>query len=107
MAFSKFTLYNQKWQLISGFAKALGFPGRLEILIKLQMEGPITVQQIAKGHPICLETISGHLKILREAHLVIAEERYPYTFYRVHEKNMKKAQEALARFFSQFVEGIA
>jgi DNA-binding transcriptional ArsR family regulator len=103
MAFSKFNLYNQEWQLISGFAKALGFPGRLEILVKLQMEGPITVQQIAKGHPICMETISGHLKILREAHLVIAEERYPYTFYRVHTKNMKKAQEALARFFSQFV----
>jgi hypothetical protein len=40
MAFSKFNLYSQELQLISGFNKALGFPGRLEILIKLQMEGP-------------------------------------------------------------------
>ena len=102
MAFSKFTLYSQELQIISGFARALNFPGRLEILIKLEMEGPLTVQQLAKGHPICMETVSGHLKILRKAHLVIAEERYPYTFYRVHEKNMRKAQEVLAKFFSQF-----
>jgi DNA-binding transcriptional ArsR family regulator len=104
MAFSKFTLYSQEFQLIGGFFKALSFPGRLEILIKLQMEGPLTVQQIAKGHPICMETISGHLKILRAAHLVIAEERYPYTFYRIHGKNMKKAIEALAGFFNYFLE---
>jgi ArsR family transcriptional regulator len=106
MAFSKQSLYSQESQMISGFAKALGFPGRLEILIKLQAEGPLTVQQLAKGHPICMETLSQHLKILREAQLVIAEERYPYTFYRVHEKNMKKAQEVLAMFFMHFVEGI-
>jgi DNA-binding transcriptional ArsR family regulator len=106
MAFSKFTLYSKEWQLISGFAKALCFPGRLEILYQLQKEGPITVQQLAKGHPICMETISGHLKILREAHLVIAEERYPYTFYRIHEKNMKKAKEALAGFFNYFLEDV-
>jgi DNA-binding transcriptional ArsR family regulator len=102
MAFPKRSLYSQESQLLSGFAKALSFPGRPEILLKLHTEGPLTVQQLAKGHPICMETISGHLKILREAHLVIAEERYPYTFYRVHEKNMKKAQEVLAKFFSHF-----
>jgi DNA-binding transcriptional ArsR family regulator len=107
MAFSKHSLYSHESQLISGFAKALGFPGRLEILLKLQSEGPLTVQRLGKGHPICLETLSGHLKILRKAHLVIAEERYPYTFYRVHEKNMKKAQEVLANFFSHFVGEMA
>ena len=102
MAFPKTHLYSKESQMLSGFAKALGFPGRAEILLKLHAEGPLTVQQLAKGHPICMETVSGHLKILREAHLVIAEERYPYTFYRVHEKNMRKAQEVLAKFFSQF-----
>jgi|WetSurMetagenome_2_1015567.scaffolds.fasta_scaffold392243_1 DNA-binding transcriptional ArsR family regulator len=102
MAFSKQTHYKEESQITSGFAKALGFAGRIEILIKLEEEGPLRVQAIAKGHPICMETLSGHLKILREAHLVIAEERYPYTFYRVHEKNMIKAKEMLLRFFSYF-----
>ena len=89
--------------MISGFFKALGFPGRIEIVIKLQIEGPLTVRQLAKGHPICMETISQHLKILRKAQLVIADERYPYTIYRVHKANMKKAKKALDRFFSHFV----
>ncbi len=102
MAFSKYFLYNQEVQLISGFARALGFPGRLEILLKLQSEGPLCVQEIAKGHPISMESLSNHLKILREAQLVIAVERFPYTFYSVHEENMKKAKEALAGFFSHF-----
>jgi len=106
MAFSKHSLYSQELQIISGFAKALNFPGRLEILIRLELEGPLTVQQLAKGHPICMETVSGHLKILRKFHLVIAEERYPYTFYSVHKKNMMKAREMLARFFSYFVMDI-
>ena len=80
----------------------MGYAGRIEILLRLESEGPITVDELAKGHPICLETLSQHLKILRMAHLVIAEEKYPYTFYRVHNANLKKAKEAFALFFNQF-----
>ena len=101
MAFSKHHLYPQDAQIVSGFAKALGFPGRIEILLQLQAEGPISVQPLAKGHPISQETLSQHLKILREAQLVIAEERFPYTFYQVHESNLVKAKEAFAQFFNK------
>ncbi|HZV43928.1 MAG TPA: helix-turn-helix transcriptional regulator [Saprospiraceae bacterium] len=105
MAFSKQSLYSRELQIISGFMKALSFPGRLEILLKLESEGPLTVNQLAKGHPICRETISQHLKILRKAHLVIADERYPYTLYRVHVANMRKARKALDWFFKHFSGG--
>jgi len=104
MAFSKHFLYSQEFQLISGFARALAFPGRLEILLKLQAEGPLCVQVLAKGHPISMESLSGHLKILRQAQLIIAEERFPYTFYRIHEKNLKKAIEVLNNFFKRLNE---
>ncbi len=99
MAFSKQSLYSQEFQLISSFSRALAFPGRLEILLKLQTEGPLCVQVLAKGHPISKESLSGHLKILRQAQLIIAEERFPYTFYRIHDKNLEKAIEVLNNFF--------
>lgn len=102
MAFSKHSLYRKESQLVGGFARALAYAGRIEILLKLESEGPITVDELAQGHPICMETLSQHLKILRMAHLVIAEEKYPYTFYRVHNANLKKAREAFALFFNQF-----
>lgn len=101
MAFSKHSLYNQEFQLISGFARALAFPGRLEILLKLQAEGPLCVQVLAKGHPISKESLSGHLKILRKAQLIIAEERFPYTFYRIHDRNLEKAINVLNGFFKR------
>lgn len=104
MAFSKQHLYQQQSQLASGFFKALSYSGRLEILFKLYTDGPLCVQDIAKDHPISREALSGHLKILRTAGLVIAEERFPYTFYSIDEKNMDKAEEVLIKFFNQLKE---
>jgi len=102
MAFSKQSLYNIDLQILAGFAKAIGYSGRIEMLLFLEAEGPCTVKELAKGHPICAETLSQHLKILREAQLVIAEEKYPYTIYRIHKGNMARMRKAFAWFFSQF-----
>jgi DNA-binding transcriptional ArsR family regulator len=102
MAFPKHALYSQESQATSNFFRALGFPGRLEILMQLELEGPLSVQQLAKSHPICKETLSQHLKILREAGLVIANEKFPFTYYRVHKANLKKARKLFDRFFSHF-----
>lgn len=107
MAFSKHHLYKRESQLLGGFARAIGYSGRIEILLTLESEGPMTVHALSKGHPICMETLSQHLKILREAHLVIAEESYPYTYYRVHEANLAIARELFAQFFSHFGQKMA
>ena len=102
MAFSKHSLYKIDSQFLGGFARAIGYSGRIEILLMLEEEGPMRVKDLAKSHPICKETLSQHLKILREAQLVIAEESYPYTYYSVHEANLVKAREAFAEFFKHF-----
>jgi len=104
MAFSKQNLYPENTQLTSSLFKALSFPGRLEILEKLLSEGPLCVQDIAKGHPISRETLSGHLKILRKVQLIIAEERFPYTFYSVHKENLLKAIEIMIDYFNKLKE---
>jgi DNA-binding transcriptional ArsR family regulator len=102
MAFSKRLLYHQELQIISHYARALGFPGRLDILLKLHSTGPLCVQDIAVGHPICKETLSEHLKLLRETQLIAAEERYPYTIYHLDEYNMEKAKEVMNGFLTRF-----
>lgn len=99
MAFSKFNLYPQDLQLVSHIAFPLSYPGRLRILLKLHTEGTLHVAEIAKDHPISAKTLSEHLKILREAQFVTAEESYPYTYYTIHEKNMMLAEESLNTFF--------
>ena len=99
MAFSKSFLYPEELRLISQIAFPLSYPGRLRILLKLHTEGTLSVAEIAKDHPISAETLSGHLKILREAQLVTAEEHYPYTYYTIHEKNMMVAEKTLDSFF--------
>ena len=100
MAFSKQHLYRQDTQIASATFKALSYSGRLEILFKLYSEGPLCVQDLALGHPISREALSCHLKILRIAGLIIAEERFPYTFYSVDENNIDKAEEILIQFFA-------
>lgn len=101
MAFSKQNLYRPESQIAGSFFKALSYSGRLEILFKLYAEGPLCVQDLSIGHPISREAISCHLKILRIAGLINAEERFPYTFYSIDEKNIDKAEEVLINFFNQ------
>ena len=91
MAFSKANLYPADLQLTSATMKAFANPARLQILFFLHVHGPCRVQEIAENHPVSLETISGHLAILREDHLVSYAERFPYTFYQLDQDNMPKA----------------
>jgi len=101
MAFPKSHLYPPDSQIASAIFKALAYSGRLEILFKLYAEGPLCVQDLAQGHPISREALSDHLKTLRVAGLIIAVERFPYTFYSVDEYNIDKAEEVLINFFKQ------
>lgn len=102
MAFSKQYLYNPTDQITSGFAHALSHPARLLIIKQLITHGPCAVQVIAEAHPIHKEALSGHLKILRVAGLVKCEERFPYTFYSIDKKNLKKAYKYLSDFLEEF-----
>jgi len=102
MALSKQHLYPNEDQIISHYAKALSHPARLKILKQLQLEGPLCVQIIAQNHPISLEALSGHFKILREAQLVDFQEHFPYTFYAVNITNLKTAFKLLELFITFF-----
>lgn len=98
MAFTRNHLYAISDRQTSDFAKALSHSARLLIIRKLQKEGPLTVGRIAKLHPISLQAISQHLSILRKSKLVDCWEKYPYTFYCMNAKNLKKAKKCMISF---------
>ncbi len=102
MAFSKSNLYDPDDQMTSFFFKALAYPGRMEILRKLHYEGPLCVYNLGLTQHISKESLSDHLRILRNASLIVCEERFPYTFYDLDEKTMEKAIKLIIEYLKIF-----
>ena len=85
-------------QITGGYAHAFSHAARILIIKQLLTNGPSPVQVIAEDHPIHKESLSDHLKILRHFNLVEWEEKYPYTFYAAHYKNLEAASKYLTAF---------
>ncbi len=74
----------QSW---AGLFKALSHPVRVQILdILSRYEGQVCVCDLESQFDLSQPTISHHLKVLRQAGLVIAEQRGQWLFYRVQPK---------------------
>ncbi len=102
MAYSRQHLYNKEDQIASYFAKALSHSARLILLQKLYLEGPNTAGNLAKLHPISIQAISQHLRILRNADLVTSWEKFPNTFYKINKKNFNKMKRYLKAYLDKF-----
>ena len=85
--------------------KALGDPHRRAI-VELLGSGPRSVQEIADGLPISRPAVSRHLRLLKDAGLVIDESKGARRLYQLHGAGVEAAQkyldevwgEATARF---------
>jgi hypothetical protein len=102
MALSKENLYDPTDLEKSHYFAALSYPARLKILRQLEAESVMCVKQIAKDHPISKETLSDHLRILREAGLVDWVEKFPFTFYWINKTNLARAKKCCREFFEAF-----
>ena len=98
MAFSKSRLYPKGHQVVSGYARAFAHSARVMIIKHLSEIGSCCVEELMKNHPISQPTMSGHLKILREAGLIIYKETYPKTIYAIDQKNLRLAKKYLRKF---------
>jgi DNA-binding transcriptional ArsR family regulator len=91
--------------LIGDPFEALGDPNRRAILALLRGGGR-SVGQLADELPISRPAVSRHLRLLREAGLVVEEPRGTRRIYRLHEQGLDAVQayleqvwgEAAARF---------
>ncbi len=103
MAFSKANRYELDAQRRNELFKAVSYPARQKIIEQLSVEGPCTVQELCKKHPISRTTMSFHLKILRECNLVSCEEKFPHTYYELNWEKIEEAKELLGGFFTGLV----
>lgn len=72
------------WETFSRFFSALGDTTRQQILLVFEPGEEICVNDIARLFKISRPAISHHLKVLREAELLVCEKRGKEVFYRVN-----------------------
>ncbi|MEO6728837.1 MAG: metalloregulator ArsR/SmtB family transcription factor [Candidatus Dojkabacteria bacterium] len=71
---------------------ALGEPTRLSIVELLAMQGRLTATQIASKFSVSAAAISQHLKVLREAKLVIMEKNAQQRIYQIDKKTIHEVE---------------
>ena len=77
--------------------KALGHPVRVQMLDILSRHGgQVCVCDLESQFELSQPTISHHLKVLRQAGLVAAEQRGQWIFYRVQPQTIETVQVFLA-----------
>ena len=80
---------------ISQILKAMSHPVRLQ-MVELLMQRRMCVRSLARHFEVSEPTLSVHLKVLKNAGLIVGEKKSYYMHYRVIRENI----EELSQFFS-------
>lgn len=80
---------------LAGLAKALGHPARVAILRFLLRDGACVCGSIVDRLPLAQSTVSQHLKILKEAGLVMGTVEGPSICYCVDPRAVERLQALL------------
>jgi DNA-binding transcriptional ArsR family regulator len=83
---------------------ALGDPTRRQIFERLA-KGPLAVGALAVGLPVSRPAVSQHLKVLKDARLVVAEEDGTRRLYRVDTAGVEAMRHYLDRFWDRALAG--
>ncbi len=81
---------------------ALSDQNRRRILELLSERGSLTATDISKKFSISAPAISQHLKILREADLLIMEKKAQQRIYRLNTKSMRQLEEWAQKLASKW-----
>lgn len=81
---------------LATLCKALGHPARIGILRQLLREDRCICGRIVEVQPLAQSTVSQHLKVLKEAGLIIGEVEGPKTCYCVDKVQLTALAEAVA-----------
>ena len=89
-------------ETVARFAKALGHPTRIEILVFLSNQDSCFFGDIHDILPIAKSTVSQHLKELKDAGLIQGEIETPKVRYCIHKENWEKARKLFSNLFDMF-----
>jgi DNA-binding transcriptional ArsR family regulator len=79
---------------------ALGDPTRRAIFEALA-RGPRSVGDLARGFPVSRPAVSQHLRVLKEAHLVVDQREGNRSFYRVDLAGVQSMRAYFDRFWPE------
>ena len=79
---------------------ALGDPNRRAIVEQLRA-GDRSVQELADALPISRPAVSRHLKLLKDAGLVVEEPRGARRIYRLHDEGVRAVRDYLERVWRE------
>ena len=82
--------------------EALGDPNRRAIVERLS-RGPTSVGALAEALPISRPAVSRHLRLLKDAGLVVEEPVGTKRVYRLHEDGVAAVQEYLTRVWGDAI----
>ena len=89
-------------ETVARFAKALGHPTRIEILVFLASQDSCFFGDIHDELPIAKSTVSQHLKELRDVGLIKGEIETPKVRYCIHKENWETARKFFYNLFDLF-----
>ena len=81
---------------LAEMCKALGHPARISILRQLLQEDRCVCGRIVEVMPLAQSTVSQHLKVMKEAGLIIGEVEGPKTCYCVDRLQLAALAEAIS-----------
>ena len=88
------------WERFSRFFSALGDATRQQILLVFEPGEEICVNDIARLFKISRPAISHHLKVLRNAELLVCEKRGKEVYYRVNQNYCAEVLRVVHEFVS-------
>lgn len=93
--------YTDKQIRMARYAKALGNPARIAIMLFLAQQETCFFGEINDILPIAKATASQHLKELKDAGLIQGEIMAPKVKYCINQENWKEAKALFVDLFSQ------
>ncbi len=91
----------EEWEGFSRFFFALGDTTRQQILLVFEPGEQVCVNDIASLFRLSRPAISHHLKVLREADLLLCEKRGKEVYYRVNYPHCVEVLPTMQRFVAQ------
>jgi ArsR family transcriptional regulator len=104
MAFSKANRFNTVTYHQSIWAKAQAYPARIMIMTHLLENGRTSFEVLRKNIPLARTTVCQHLRILRDAKLIQAEDEFPHTYYTLNHTLCKSLAEKFRPLNQSFLE---
>jgi DNA-binding transcriptional ArsR family regulator len=89
---------------VEGLFKVLGDENRLRILLVLS-SGECSVSQILESAKLPQTLTSFHLRVLREAGVLMTERRGPFIYYRLADPTLPNLLEACGKYAETLTEG--